>query len=249
MNTIVIPTTQNIELEYPIATLGDRIFAALLDLLVLACYWSLLYMIFDIAALPPFIARAFGVLEPANQLLFLPIMFYHLICEIVFNGQSLGKTAMKIKVIRLDGAPATVIDYLIRWMFRLVDVSVTTPFIGVVGIISIAVTKKGQRIGDMLANTTVIKLKMVTYFADTIFVETEDDYQVVFPEIEGLSDRDVSILKEVLDAGLKSNNPELLLKLESRVKSVTGIKSKLHTKAFLETVLKDYNYLYGQTGR
>ena len=246
MNTIVIPTTQNIELEYPIATLGDRMLAGILDLMILLGYWTLIFAIFDIAALPPFIARAFGELAPEIQLLYLPIMFYHLICEIVFNGQSLGKAVMKIKVIRLDGAPATIIDYVIRWTFRIVDVFLTFPFVGIVGIISMAVSKKGQRIGDMLANTTVIKMKMVTYFADTIFVETEDDYQVAFPEIETLSDRDVSILKEVLVAGLKSNNPELLSKLEYRVKEVTGIRSKLHSRAFLETVLKDYNYLYGQ---
>ncbi len=246
MNTIVIPTTQNIELEYPIANLGDRILATLLDWLVLLAYWLLLNTIFDLLPWPPFMGSPMrDYITATDRLAYLPIMLYPLLMELFFNGQSLGKYALKIRVVRLDGQPPSTADYFSRWMFRIIDI-ILLPFIpGIVAIISIAVSKNGQRLGDIVAHTTVIKLKLVTHFADTIFVDTAESHEVKFPEISRLSDRDVSILKEVLDAGLRSNNPDLLLKLSDKVKAVAGIESSLSPHDFLQTVLADYNHVFG----
>jgi uncharacterized RDD family membrane protein YckC len=246
MNTIVIPTTQNIELEYPIANVGDRILATLLDWLVMSAYWGLLYLIFEITAFPPFLTPLFPQLvTPVDQLAYLPILVYPLVSEILLSGQSLGKIALKIRVVRLDGQPPDISDYFTRWLFRILDIIIIPAIPGIIAIISTAVTKNGQRLGDLAAHTTVIKLKLVTHFADTIFVDTHDTYQVQFPEISRLSDRDVSILKEVLDAGLRSNNPDLLLKLSNKVKEVAGIESRLSPREFLQTVLADYNHIFG----
>jgi len=245
MNTIVIPTTQNIELEYPIANIGDRILATLLDWLVLLSYWLLLYLIFEITAFPPFLPVYQDLISPVDQLAYLPILFYPLFMEIFNNGQSLGKYALKIRVVRIDGQPPTTSDYVSRWMFRILDIILIPVIPGTIAVISIAATKNGQRLGDLAAHTTVIKLKLVTHFADTIFVDTQETYEVKFPEISRLSDRDVSILKEVLDAGLRSNNPDLLLKLSDKVKQVAGIESRLSPREFLQTVLADYNHVFG----
>lgn len=245
MNTIVIPTTQNIELEYPIANVSDRILATLLDWLVLLAYWLLLYVLLDITAFPPFLPVYEDIISPVDQLAYLPILFYPLLMEVFFNGQSLGKYALKIRVVRLDGQPPTTSDFVTRWMFRILDIIIIPVFPGAIAMLAVTVSKKGQRLGDLAAHTTVIKLKLVTHFADTIFVDTQETYEVKFPEISRLSDRDVSILKEVLDAGLRSNNPDLLLKLSNKVKEVAGIESRLSPREFLQTVLADYNHVFG----
>lgn len=98
--------------------------------------------------------------------------------------------------------------------------------------------------GDLTAGTSVVKLKLVADFSDTIFMETDQSYEVQFPQIASLSDRDVSILKEVLDAGLRQENSALLNKLADKVKAVTGVESDSDSREFLTTVLRDYNYLY-----
>ncbi|MEM7656270.1 MAG: RDD family protein [Bacteroidota bacterium] len=247
MNTIIIPTTQNIELEYPVANVGDRIVGGLVDVLILIAYWVFWLLILE----EGFWDDVFAT-EEVNQttqtlgiLVLLPAVFYSAICEILMDGQTFGKKLTKTRTIRLDGASPTISQYLLRWVMRMVDI-LLLGFPGLVGLITMGVNKKGQRLGDLVAGTTVIKLKLVTSFMDTIYVETTDSYELVFPEITRLRDRDVSILKEVLDVALKSDNPKLLAKLSEKIKSVTGIQSDLVPRKFLETVLSDYNHYYGK---
>jgi uncharacterized RDD family membrane protein YckC len=236
MNTITIPTSQNIELEYPIASIGDRILATCIDLMLQLGYLLLLNILQD--------GLDFSLSDTASIIIFLPVMCYSLACEVFFDGQSVGKYLLKTRVIRLDGSSPGISAYFLRWMLRLVDIFA---FSGAVGIISILISKKGQRLGDLVAGTTVVKLRLVTSFADTIFMNLDQDYELAFPEIENLSDQDMSILKEVLDAGIRSNNPELLEKLSEKVKEVTGIESKMPHRLFLETILRDYNYVFGRS--
>ncbi len=237
MATIIIPTTQQIELEYPVANLGERVAAGFIDLLIFigyALFWALLDL---------------GLDETGWALVGIPLYFYSFICEMLFNGRTVGKFILGLQVIRLDGAPPTISGYLLRWIMRIVDVwfgsIVGLP--GLPAIITIAVNKKGQRLGDLMAGTTVIKLKLVVTFGDTIFRDTEDTYEVKYPSIATLTDRDMRILKEVLDAGIKSKNPELLSKLSKRVAQVLEVDQPSDSLHFLETVLTDYNHVYGRS--
>lgn len=234
MSTILISTTQNIELEYPLASLGDRIIGTFIDLMAQLGYIllmvSLLYWL------------KIENLSTIGLIFLLPVGLYHPICEIFFNGQSLGKALMRTQVVRLDGSPPSLSNFLLRWLLRPVDIMVLN---GLVALISIAVTQNSQRLGDLAAGTTVVKLKLVVNFWDSIFLETEADYIVQYPQVKNLSDKDLSILKEVLDVGVRNANPELLEKLATRVLEVTGATTIQTPRAFLETVLKDYNHLYG----
>lgn len=247
MNTIIIPTTQNIELEYPVAQLGDRIVSGLIDIGVLFLYvfiWGKLIDRYNYhSEWKEYLTDTISIIS------LLPAISYSLWCEFLFDGQTLGKKIMKLQTIRTDGAPATLSAYLLRWMLRIVDVWMSSSLVllpGVIGMIVISVNKKGQRVGDIVAGTSVIKLQLVTTFGDTMFMETAEDYQVIFPEIKNLSDRDVSILKEVFDLGIKNFDPELLEKLANKVKQVSGIHTTMTDKQFLETVLRDYNHVFGK---
>lgn len=241
MNTIIIPTSQNIELEYPIASTGDRILAGIIDAVVQIGYLLILALLNYNLSL--------DMDEVSWFFLTLPATGYHLGCEVIFGGKSFGKFIMKMQVIRMDGSVANLSGYILRWALRIVDVWLSLIMMapGAVGLIVMSINKHGQRVGDLLAGTTVIKLKLVTTFGDTMFMETGEDYEVVFPEIQFLSDKDVSILKEVLDAGIKSDNPDLLLRLATKVKQVAKIESNLSPRPFLETILRDYNHVFGKS--
>lgn len=237
MATIIIPTTQQIELEYPVANLGERVAAGFIDLLIFigyALFWVFVNPGFD---------------DTGWALVGIPLYFYSFICELLFNGRTVGKFILGLQVIRLDGAPPTISAYLLRWMMRIVDVwfGSILALPGLPAIIVISFNKKGQRLGDLLAGTTVIKLKLVVTFGDTIFRDTEDTYEVKYPSIASLTDRDMRILKEVLDAGIKSKNPELLGKLSKRVAQVLEVDQPSDSLHFLETVLTDYNHVYGRS--
>ncbi|MCB0853814.1 MAG: RDD family protein [Bacteroidetes bacterium] len=249
MNTIIIPTTQNIELEYPVANIGDRIIAGVADIAVIALYLFIWTKILNTYYENTYSEWIDYTTDIVWILAFLPAALYSLLCEIFFSGQTVGKRLMNTKTIRVDGAVPTISNYMIRWMLRIVDVWMSMGFLlvpGVIGLVTISVNKKGQRLGDLAAGTTVIKLKLVTTFRYTMFMETAQDYEVVYHQIQSLSDRDVAILKEVLDAGVKSSNPALLEKLANKVKEVAGIEDNTPPKKFLLTVLKDYNHLFGK---
>ena len=87
---------------------------------------------------------------------YLPVIFYSLLFETLLDGQTPGKRIIKIKVVKIDGYQASLADFVIRWIFRIVDLNMMS---GVVALISIITSPKNQRLGDMTAGTAVISLK------------------------------------------------------------------------------------------
>lgn len=233
MRTISIPTTQNIELEYPIATPGDRTIAYLIDLLIQGGYLFGANYLLD----------GVNLSTGATILIAMPALLYSLITEVAFGGQTIGKKLRKMRVIRQDGSAPAFTDYFLRWVFGILD---TVGTWGLLAFITTSMNKRGQRVGDMIAGTTVVKLELVTHFDDTIFRDLDESYVPTFTEVQLLSDKDLAILQEVLEAGNRANNPEIIDRLARKIKDVTGVKSNLNNYQFLELVLKDYNYLYGK---
>jgi uncharacterized RDD family membrane protein YckC len=235
MSTVKITTSQNIELDYELASLGERMLAYLLDALIILAYIILL-------ALVVFNLYTTNGNEQVYLFLLLPVAFYSLLSEIFMNGQSVGKKVLKIKVISLDGGNATFGQYLLRWVFRLLDISMTS---GLGAIISIAITERAQRIGDLVAGTTLIKTVPRTTLQQTLYVPNpQQDYQVSFPEVETLSDADMQLIKEVILNVRRSGNTMLALhaaeKIEARLQISRG---QAEPQYFLLTLLSDYNYL------
>jgi uncharacterized RDD family membrane protein YckC len=234
MSTIRIQTTQHTELEYTLAGLGDRITAYLIDLLIYAAYITIIVTLI--------FSNWVGSDSYEIILLFIPVLFYQLLCEIFMNGQSVGKRIRSIRVISLDGNQPGLGQYMIRWIFRILDDMIGS---GVVAIVSIALTPKAQRIGDILAGTTVVRTRSATVFEDTIFIEADATYEPLFPQVIRLKDRDLGMLKEVVKRVRR--DPEahqaLLEKACLKTKEVLGVDSDLPQIEFLETVVRDYNHI------
>ncbi len=231
MQTISVQTTQNVAIQYQVANLGDRIIAYILDRIIIISYVVLVFFLLD---------RMNANSEWAYvALAVVPYAFYHLLFEIFMNGQSPGKLIMNIKVVRLDGSEPTVGNYLMRWMLSLVDFYLVT---GAVAIVVIASNGKGQRVGDIAAGTTVVKLTRVGN-ANATFLVTEDDYDPKFPEVVQLSDRDIELVQRALEARTKFGNPEPVLKVDEKLRTLLKIDTSLHPEEFLRTVLKDFNYI------
>jgi len=240
LSAIAITTTQNVAIEYETASVSDRILAALLDVLILAGYVIGMSILF------------FGVFEARGRfglalsvILYLPVFLYDLICELSMDGQSIGKRQMKIKVIRLDGAQPNLGNYFLRWLFRFIDVSCS---MGGIAILTLMINGKGQRLGDIAAGTTVIKIKPQATLADTILTQLEENYRPVFAQAAQLSDQDLGIVKEVLDA--MAANPDLddhlVNKAKTAIAAKIGVETEMNPRLFLRTVLKDYNYYHGK---
>jgi uncharacterized RDD family membrane protein YckC len=230
MQIIRVRTTQNVFIDYPVGSVGDRILAYLIDRLILIVY--------SVGVL-----AAFTKLEIETSYVWLiffgvPWLFFSLLFEIFMDGQTPGKRVMKIKVVRLDGTPATIGDYLLRWIFAFVDIFILS---GAVAVVMVAMGGKGQRLGDVVAGTAVVKLlehEQVT--TQRVFVEPEEQYTPVFSQVTNLSDRDIELVRRALEANRDQGNIQPVIVVTDKIKSLLNIETDMPPVKFLYTIIKDY---------
>ena len=157
----------------------------------------------------------------------------------IFNGRTVGKILLKMRVVRFDGSPVHWSNYLVRWMLRLVDIWI---FIGSIGLLTILFSERRQRLGDAAAGTVVISTKNKTKVSHTILEEVEAVYQPTFTNVTLLTDKDIRLVKDTYNIAKKSNDFKTLTALRVKVESVLQTKSELYDIQYLDTILKDYNY-------
>lgn len=242
MSQLTINTTQNVNINFTAASVGERIGAFFIDLLVMISYSIIImYLVFNKLGLDNWLDTLdFWSAIAISILFFLPIFFYTLVQEVLFEGQTFGKKIVKIKVVKIDGYQASFLDYFMRWLFRILDVWSNN---GIVGLITMVVSSKTQRLGDMVAGTAVITLKNKISIDHTILEEIGEEYQPQFPLVIKLSDNDARIIKETFESAYKKGDFVILNKLINKIEQVTGIKNEMgSSEKFIKTILKDYNY-------
>lgn len=236
MSNLRINTTQNVNLDYKIVGLGERILAFLIDGLVLYIYSVLVNLVGDAIG---YVYQDGWTQRGVVGLIFLPATCYSLIMHSLFNGRTVGKMLLKIRVVKVDGSPVHWSHFLVRWMFRLLDIWV---FMGSVGIMSIVFTEKHQRLGDAAAGTVVVSTKNKTKVSHTILEEVEDTYQPQFTNVTLLTDKDVRLIKEAFLIAKQSSDFKTMRVLRTKVDGILQTGSELYDRQYIDTVLKDYNY-------
>ncbi len=146
-----IITPEAVVLEFETAGIASRLLARLIDLLV---QMVALWMIIFVAA---FAAGAVG--EVVGLIAFIVTLFlllfgYSAILEWLWKGRTLGKMALGLRVVTIEGAPVGFVQCAIRSMMQLVDIYTNG---GGVAIVSALLTPRSQRLGDLAAGTFVIR--------------------------------------------------------------------------------------------
>ncbi|MGY6521879.1 MAG: RDD family protein [Mongoliitalea sp.] len=234
MKEFQIKTAQNISINQNTANVGTRILAYLLDGAIMVFYVIFIF----------YIGREALFTWSVYSLLFLPVLLYHLLFESFMDGQSPGKKVMNIRVVRLDGSKPTLSNYLIRWLLRFVDISLTS---GGVAIITILITGKGQRVGDVAAGTTVVSEKFSIGLHETLLQEIPEDYVPKYPQVMNLSDQQIQQIKQIKSEALKSGDFTLIKQLAEKTAALLQLNPEEKSLAFLEHIIQDYNY-YAQRG-
>ena len=235
MDEIEITTTQNITIHYELASVLDRIFAFTLDLIILSISSAILYVL--ASALFP------SGSEILVYLTLLPvIVFYSLFFELFKNGQSPGKMALKIRVIRIDGEKTKFSDYLMRWMFRVLDIYGSFGGIAFLGVIS---STNNQRTGDLLANTVVVTLKNDKRIKldNLLKLNNQVKYTPIYLEVLKLDEETMLLVKETLKKYIKYPNVAHKKAFDLLVEKITtelNLKTPKNKVDFLKTLLKDY---------
>jgi uncharacterized RDD family membrane protein YckC len=236
MKNIEIKTTQNVVLQYELADLRDRVLAYLIDMVCLSVGLAILSALgFSIFA---------GTSENIWSIILVCIfIFYSLAFEVLNKGQSIGKQALRIQVIKMAGGRATFSDYAARWVFRMVDIYFS---LGGIAAILISSSSRAQRIGDIVANTAVVKLtpKLDLTLKDLLTIHSQDSYKPEFIQAKQLREEDVLLIKTTLGRYRQFNNDahdEAVDLLAEKIRETLHIEDvNVENDRFLQTVLKDY---------
>ena len=232
MEKVSINTSQNVQISYSLAGLSDRIFAYLIDSVVIVAVTMVLVIILTTT----------GLLDSTPVLVIIaviPIFFYHLILEITMNGQSVGKKIMRIKVVKLDGTQATIGAYLLRWIIRPIDILLY----GGVAILCITIGGKGQRLGDIASGTTVIKLKKSVFLKRHTLNDIDRNYIPVFLNADQLSPEYIDLIKKAVSAKLELLDDKPVIAIAAKTKKTLNLTTNLTDLKFLHTIMKDYHHL------
>jgi uncharacterized RDD family membrane protein YckC len=144
---VAIPTPEGVELEVGLAGLGSRFLAQAID-------WLLTGLLIGALAI-----LLYGIGSGVATAVFLVLAFliwfgYDVLFEVLANGRTPGKRACGLRVVRSGGQPIGFVASSVRNLMRLVD----GPLTGyVAGITSIVLSKRNQRLGDMAADTLVLR--------------------------------------------------------------------------------------------
>lgn len=237
MQTIEIRTTQNVTIEYELASLRDRFLAHFIDGLIVLSFFITIVTLLSITL------REEAAMLDGMLILIGIFILYQLALEIIMDGQSFGKKALGIKVVRLDGKEASFSDYLLRAIFHIVD-SIFS--IGAIAALFISSSTKRQRLGDMTANTAVIKVKFNLQFQleDILKINTLDDYQPTYPDVKKLSEQDMLLIKSIISRHRKYRNEahdEVVNDLVTNLMGQLDIpKRPANSIDFLKTLIRDY---------
>ncbi len=235
MPKLKITTAQNVTIEYELATVMERLAGGAFDVFV-----QTIYMLITFSAISRGMYRA----DWTWLLYFLPVMLYSLFFETFFNGRTPGKMVLGSKVIRIDGQRAGFASYFIRWVFRLPDIYLTS---GGVAISSIFFSNKAQRVGDLSAGTTVVRVKPRPVY-NPLFQYVPPGYVIRYPEVKLLSEQDILTLGELLahyrKLGTSFKLNALMQTTRKKMELMLGIQPVEKTDVLLQTILVDYTAIY-----
>lgn len=239
-----IITGQYVEITQTPASVGDRLLAALIDMVILSIYSSVAMLIVFYLGLLTTLGDVGTIV--ALTLIYFPVILYFPLCEILARGQSVGKMLLRMRVVTPEGHAPSVGSCLLRWLLYPVD----TFFTGFLGILFIVFGKHRQRLGDLAAGTMVIKTTAGQYdfFSVNDFTYVLPGYVPSYPQAADLSTRQVDVITRTLYSSDVARRGELTYRLAVQVQQFLGVNVQQGTyaDAFLTTVLNDF-YYYSST--
>jgi uncharacterized RDD family membrane protein YckC len=156
---ITIETPEHIEVHYELAGIGSRALAGIVDLVLQLLITAVVVLALSWVGFAFHVVDAYGYVVAilVGTMGFLAATAYYVVCEMLMDGQSPGKRMAGLRVVRDDGTPLTFLDSAIRNIIRAVDM---IPLLYTVGLVSVFLSKRGKRLGDMAAGTVVIKERL-----------------------------------------------------------------------------------------
>jgi uncharacterized RDD family membrane protein YckC len=200
-----LETPEAIGVSFDLAGIGTRFLAAVIDVL------AIVGIVVVVAAGAAVIAQ-FGIVgSTVATIILLGVFFlvvvwgYYVVYETLWSGQTPGKRALRIRVIKISGYPIGFIDALIRNLMRLVDF---LPALYAIGMLTMFISRQSRRLGDYAAGTIVIKERAIDTGPPAIRltaspVAPEPERGAIDPEehdwnLLAISPHDLTVIREYL---------------------------------------------------
>ena len=218
--TLIIETPERVPLAFALASIGNRFLAAAIDHLIQYFSIALVAILVMSAAGTSAFTGAEGsdgglladmpnwIIAVMIIVLFVLFAGYFIFFEWMWNGQTPGKRLLKLRVIREDGRPITFWEAIARNLLRIFDAipGFVIPIYSI-GLITIFLNDRDQRVGDIFAGTVVIRERMdeAPTFAETFSNPVSDAaFRRVQPRTEfkanisGLAENEVEVIESFL---------------------------------------------------
>lgn len=239
MSKIEITTSQNVTIEFETPTLIERGLVFLIDLISV---WVAIFIIY----IPVYAISDSGFDKYMNYLGIMILVTGNLILQLSTSGKTLGRMIFGFNLIKINGDPVSVIDLILRWAFRIIDIIAGFGAIGAMFILS---SEKNQRLGDYLADTVMIKVKKINRIElnSILNLDNKLNYTPIYTEIKHFEESEILLIKETTDRYLKhktSGNKEAVKQLTIKMAKLLNLDKKPKEEIkFLKTLVNDYAFL------
>ncbi|MDR0682589.1 MAG: RDD family protein [Dysgonamonadaceae bacterium] len=237
METIDILTGQHVTIKYEPAGILRRGCALIIDFIILFLYIYIIFYFLQKIDMNIFL----NIKNVTSFIVLFPAICYHFFFETLMNGKTPGKLITGTRVTNLDGSTPGLSSYFLRWILLPIDLFPSG--IGLGGLF-IVFSKNHQRIGDLAAETIVVRnVRPPQVDLDRDFREFSDDYRPTFSQVEQLNDAQIRFISALLyDSQNRKALSSSIQSLSRKVKNTLKVESQLDDRSFLETIVRDYNY-------
>lgn len=219
-----IVTPEGVLLEFDEAGVGSRTLAMALDLTVqFTALFTFLFML-GLAAGASSIPESVAIIIVVVSV-FLILFGYPVGMETITRGRTLGKMALGLRVVTAEGAPVQFRQAAIRGGLGIVDFYLI-PF-GVIAMWTVLLTRRGQRLGDVVAGTIVVRERQVRSEPSSFYFPPPQGYEeyVASLDVATLGDERYALIRSFL-IRVWEFSPEA--RYATSVRLATGVAGHLH---------------------
>ena len=230
--THLVRTPQQTLLQFELASVSQRIFAFVLDIFILLCITGSILLFYPLSDDNIFVYWLLGFIWFA----------YHPFSELFLNGASLGKHLIGIRIISLSQKPLSFEQSIMRYLVKFIDITLT---LGILSIILIIGTQNSQRLGDILADTLVIRKRPLLDFNLNELEKIYDyEMEIQYANVKNMKEEDMVFLKHLVYSETDYSEKvycELLANSKEKLENILGVKAKESSdKEFLQRIIKEY---------
>lgn len=253
-----VDTPENVEFAYDIAGIGSRFLAAIIDTFLLGL--TIIALLVALGLLLPRLGLDTDGALANNTIvvllfggLFLLLISYYILFEMIWNGQTPGKRAIGLRTVRSGGRPITFVSSAVRNLIRLADF--LPSFYGL-GVVVMFIDRQARRLGDLAAGTLVVKERRAVTLESLTAAPSLPPLpanqplpQLTLPNLHLLNNHDYELVQEFLGRrGELGREARLRLgaQLADGIRSRLGLPPEGESEGFLQLVALEYQLMRRQ---